>query len=69
MALHYEEKYETALPESMQDGYEDNETSLEMIRTISRIPGNDNYHNKDGLRTEGDGEDHENFQVRETGLI
>lgn len=32
--------------------------SLEPIRTISRVPGNSNYYEKDGLRTEGDGEDH-----------
>ena len=32
---------------------------LENIRTISRVPGNPNYYEKDGLRTYGDDEDHE----------
>ena len=32
---------------------------LEAIRTISRVPGNDHYYEKDGLRTYGDNEDHE----------
>lgn len=32
---------------------------LETIRTVSRIPGNDHYYNKDGLRTYGDDEDHD----------
>jgi len=31
---------------------------LEVIRTISRVPGNPNYYEKNGLRTEGDGYDH-----------
>ncbi|KAK6427381.1 hypothetical protein LTR95_015990 [Oleoguttula sp. CCFEE 5521] len=31
---------------------------LEVIRTISRVPGNSNYYEKNGLRTEGDGVDH-----------
>lgn len=34
------------------------EAPLEIIRTISRVPGNPNYHLKNGLRTEGDGYDH-----------
>ncbi|RDW92537.1 MFS multidrug transporter-like protein [Coleophoma crateriformis] len=32
---------------------------LENIRTISRVPGNSNYYEKDGLRTYGDNEDHD----------
>ncbi|KAE9379954.1 MFS multidrug transporter-like protein [Stipitochalara longipes BDJ] len=32
---------------------------LEAIRTISRVPGNDHYYEKDGLRTYGDNEDHD----------
>lgn len=32
---------------------------IEPIRTISRIPGNPNYYEKNGLRTYGDGQDHE----------
>jgi hypothetical protein len=36
-----------------------NTQHLEAIRTVSRIPGNDHYYEKDGLRTYGDNEDHE----------
>ncbi|KAH7336262.1 fungal trichothecene efflux pump [Rhexocercosporidium sp. MPI-PUGE-AT-0058] len=32
---------------------------IEAIRTVSRVPGNDHYYEKDGLRTYGDGEDHD----------
>lgn len=32
---------------------------LEEIRTISRVPGNPNYYEKNGLRTYGDDEDHD----------
>jgi len=32
---------------------------LEIVRTISRVPGNDHYYEKDGLRTYGDDEDHD----------
>jgi hypothetical protein len=32
--------------------------NIEAIRTISRVPGNPNYYEKNGLRTEGDGFDH-----------
>jgi len=32
---------------------------LEAIRTISRVPGNSHYYEKDGLRTYGDNEDHD----------
>jgi len=32
---------------------------LENIRTVSRVPGNPNYYEKDGLRTYGDDEDHD----------
>lgn len=41
---------------------EKNEThfeGIENIRTISRVPGNDHYYEKDGLRTYGDDEDHD----------
>jgi hypothetical protein len=34
---------------------------LEPIRTISRVPGNPNYYEKGGLRTEGDGVDHSQY--------
>jgi hypothetical protein len=33
--------------------------NLEVIRTISRVPGNSHYYEKDGLRTYGDGEEHD----------
>lgn len=32
---------------------------IENIRTISRVPGNPNYFEKDGLRTYGDGQEHD----------
>jgi hypothetical protein len=32
---------------------------LEVIRTVSKVPGNDHYYEKDGLRTYGDDEDHD----------
>jgi hypothetical protein len=35
---------------------------LEVVRTVSRVPGNDHYYEKDGLRTYGDNDvdhDHE----------
>ena len=32
---------------------------VEPIRTISRVPGNPNYYEKGGLRTYGDGEEHD----------
>lgn len=38
---------------------EEGEPPLEIIRTISRVPGNPNYHLKNGLRTEGDGYNHD----------
>ena len=34
-------------------------THVEQIHTNERVPGHDNYYEKDGLRTEGDGMDHE----------
>lgn len=32
---------------------------LETIRTVSRVPGNNHYYEKNGLRTYGDDEDHD----------
>lgn len=32
---------------------------LETIRAVSRVPGNNHYYEKDGLRTYGDDEDHD----------
>lgn len=41
---------------------------IEIIRTISRVE-NAHYHEKDGLRTEGDGVDHEHYNsVSEVNL-
>lgn len=37
----------------------DPENPIEPIRTISRVPGNPNYYEKNGLRTYGDGQEHE----------
>jgi hypothetical protein len=34
---------------------------VEVVRTISRVPGNPNYYEKEGLRTEGDGMDHTHY--------
>jgi hypothetical protein len=36
-----------------------NNEHLETIRTVSRVPGNPHYYEKDGLRTYGDDEDHD----------
>jgi hypothetical protein len=33
--------------------------NLETIHTNERVPGHDNYYEKDGLRTYGDGQDHD----------
>lgn len=33
--------------------------TLENIHTNERVPGHDNYYEKDGLRTYGDGQDHD----------
>ncbi|KAG4424037.1 hypothetical protein IFR04_002879 [Cadophora malorum] len=37
----------------------DSNHHIEAVRTVSRVPGNDHYYEKDGLRTYGDGEDHD----------
>lgn len=34
---------------------------LGAIHTISRVPGNPNYYEKEGLRTAGDGVDHNRY--------
>lgn len=39
---------------------------LEVIRTVSRVPGNPNYYEKNGLRTEGDGLDHNSYNTVST---
>lgn len=44
----------TSNPNQFRDG-----TGVDQIRTVSRVPGNPNYYEKDGLRTYGDGEDHD----------
>ena len=36
----------------------DTNDSLAAVRTVSRVPGNSTYYEKDGLRTMGDGVDH-----------
>lgn len=52
---------ETSIPPSLEKESPDVETpkNLEVIRTVSKIPGNPNYYEKDGLRTYGDDEDHD----------
>jgi hypothetical protein len=35
--------------------------NIDTIRTISRVPANPNYYEKNGLRTEGDGMDHTHY--------
>jgi len=39
--------------------YKGGNEQLETIRTVSRVPGNPNYYEKEGVRTYGDGMDHE----------
>lgn len=53
---HYNETDDRSTPEYNDKANGDNH--LEVIRTISRVPGNPNYYEKNGLRTEGDGFDH-----------
>jgi hypothetical protein len=36
---------------------------LGAIRTNSRVPGNPNYYEKEGLRTTGDGVDHSHYNT------
>lgn len=48
-----------ATPPSEKDGVVRDATHLEVIRTVSRVPGNSHYYEKDGLRTYGDDEDHD----------
>ena len=37
----------------------DNSEHVERIKTRDHVPGHENYYEKDGLRTYGDGEDHD----------
>lgn len=36
---------------------------IEVVRNISRVPGNNHYYEKNGLRTEGDGVDHSHYNT------
>ena len=47
---------------SVDSDVPDEELQIEDIRTISRVPGNSNYYEKGGLRTEGDGVDHSHYE-------
>ena len=47
--------------DSSDSPVESEKGQIENIRTISRVPGNPNYYEKDGLRTEGDGMDHTHY--------
>jgi hypothetical protein len=38
---------------------EDKIAAAHPINATEKVPGNDHYYEKDGLRTYGDGEDHE----------
>jgi hypothetical protein len=44
-------------------------THLETIRTVSRVPGNPNYYEKNGLRTYGDDEDRESNGFSRYGIL
>ena len=46
-------------PNEKDEAIGDGPEQLENIRTISRVPGNDHYYEKGGLRTYGDDEDHD----------
>ncbi|KAK0109661.1 hypothetical protein ONS95_002342 [Cadophora gregata] len=46
-------------PTGSTDKEMDSSHHVDAVRTISRVPGNDHYYEKDGLRTYGDGEDHD----------
>ena len=48
---------------SVDSDVPDEELQIEDIRTISRVPGNSNYYEKGGLRTEGDGVDHSKYNT------
>jgi hypothetical protein len=41
---------------------------VEVVRTVSRVPGNPHYYEKDGLRTYGDDEDHDHEPPVPTAL-
>ncbi|PVH88870.1 MFS multidrug transporter-like protein [Cadophora sp. DSE1049] len=49
----------TPSPTGSTDKEIDSNHHIEAVRTVSRVPGNDHYYEKDGLRTYGDGEDHD----------
>ena len=42
-----------------QQKYRIEETKETIVREESKVPGNPNYYEKDGLRTQGDGQDHD----------
>ena len=62
-AAHVEARALPAQQQGMQapNAAETHHTDEELanIRTISRVPGNNSYYEKDGLRTYGDGENHD----------
>lgn len=57
-SAHSDHSMESSL-EKETGGANKNPQHLENIRTVSRVPGNPNYYEKDGLRTYGDDEDHD----------
>ena len=62
MAVHDEENLakETVTAQHVETASTSGE-KLEVIRTISVVPDNPNYFEKNGLRTEGDGLDHSHY--------
>jgi hypothetical protein len=61
-------EYKTETTAVSNETHHVEEVPLQIIRTISRVPGNPNYHLKNGLRTEGDGYDH-NAEFKVTELM
>lgn len=58
------------VPPRQDDSSSETKEGVATVRTISRVPGNANYYEKDGLRTYGDGVDHEHeLPVRFTDLV
>lgn len=45
-----------------EDSSSSKNEQVETVRTISRVPGNSNYYEKNGLRTYGDEMDHDHEQ-------
>ena len=58
-AAYAEEKVDSRTPSEIEQAVRvDTNDSLSAVRTISKVPGNNTYYEKGGLRTYGDGMDH-----------